>query len=340
MKTRQDTPGHRADRNDMLAEATLVFAAINSTILPAIPIWPARYLPSQRATSNWTWQASSNLVVEPVKIVSLLTGIGRRPVPRCIRLNNYWCIKRVGWDGEIAADGEGHVAFASASEGARVAVKLLRRYYLDYRRTSALAIVSRWAPAQCHLVTTRGNRKGRRSRANTRGLTTRGIGNTLRARYLARRGGRVARKSTRRLRRSRIASRPVPMLRAPAISPGLGEKPLAIAAIRLPPVTARLKARLRKQRTVPRIPCTREAVRIRNYARKISAAIGAGYKTDLKLFEKDGTPTSNLPPVLAAMARVEIGPWRVRHHLISTAIKMAGAAPRVQDTRAAKPSKR
>ncbi len=55
----------------------------------------------------------------------------RPATPRCIKLNNYWCVKRAGWAGEIAADADGHVAFASALEGAMVAVMLLRRYYLD-----------------------------------------------------------------------------------------------------------------------------------------------------------------------------------------------------------------
>ena len=67
--------------------------------------------------------------------------------PRCVKLNNYWCVKRAGWAGEIAADADGHVAFASALEGAMVAVMLLRRYYLVYDRHTAQAIISHWAPA-------------------------------------------------------------------------------------------------------------------------------------------------------------------------------------------------
>ncbi len=66
-----------------------------------------------------------------------------------MKLNNYWCVKRARWAGEIAADAEGHVAFAPAIDGALAAVMLLRRYYLDYNRRSALAILSHWAPAQC-----------------------------------------------------------------------------------------------------------------------------------------------------------------------------------------------
>lgn len=317
----------------MLAEAALVYLTLNGATLPLLPIGPTRYLPASRAASNWTWQASAHLAIKPAKAVSLITGIGRPRVPRCVRLNNYWCIKRAGWDGEITADREGHVAFASALEGATVAVKLLRRYYLDYKRTSALAIVSRWAPAQCNLYAARRARKGRRggkrrAGANLRGLTTRGINNTLRARYLARRGGRVARQSVRRIRRSRIASRLVPMLRAPAISPGLGEKAVKIASVSLPPVTASQKARARTERSVPRIPCTREAIRIRNYAGKISAAVGVARKENLKLFEENGAPAPNLAPVLAAIARVEIGPWRVDPELIAAAIKVAESARR------------
>ena len=64
-------------------------------------------------------------------------GPGLLDLPRCVKLNNYWCIKRARWAGEIAADAEGHVAFASAIDGAIAAAILLRRYYIDYNRRSA-----------------------------------------------------------------------------------------------------------------------------------------------------------------------------------------------------------
>ncbi len=98
---------------------------------------------------DWRWQAAAGLDASPGTRAAILLGRDPAAVSRCVRLNNYWCIKRGGWSGEIAADAEGHVAFASAAEGATVAALLLRRYYVDYGRHSALAIVSRWAPASC-----------------------------------------------------------------------------------------------------------------------------------------------------------------------------------------------
>ena len=104
-----------------------------------------------REVSNWRFEAAA-AVEGQAPLAARLMG-GRGSLPRCVKLNNYWCIKKAGWAGEIAADGEGHVAFATAREGAIVAAKLLRRYYMDFGRHDAMAIVSHWAPAQCGLLT-------------------------------------------------------------------------------------------------------------------------------------------------------------------------------------------
>ncbi|WOJ89308.1 hypothetical protein RZS28_16140 [Methylocapsa polymorpha] len=109
----------------------------------------AKFRPADRAVTNWRIEATGNLDLPPDSLMKLAASPDPPAVARCVKLNNYWCIKRAGWAGEIAADAEGHVAFASAIEGAIVATILLRRYYLDYGRHSALAILSRWAPAQC-----------------------------------------------------------------------------------------------------------------------------------------------------------------------------------------------
>lgn len=109
--------------------------------------------PAQRAVANWRSEATDNLDLTPETMAKLAGGTGLRGVPRCVKLNNYWCIKQARWAGEIAADAEGHAAFASAIEGAIAAAMLLRRYYLDYDRRSALAILSRGAPAQCTSAT-------------------------------------------------------------------------------------------------------------------------------------------------------------------------------------------
>ncbi|HEX4765558.1 MAG TPA: hypothetical protein VH414_04695, partial [Lichenihabitans sp.] len=72
------------------------------------------FRPRQRAVSNWHLEGFAHLDASPGTALTLLLGRDPRSVTRCVRLNNYWCIKRAGWAGEIAADGEGHVAFASA----------------------------------------------------------------------------------------------------------------------------------------------------------------------------------------------------------------------------------
>src|SRR4051794_30400573 len=107
----------------------------------AIPAWPRlatpSFRPAERALTNWAIQAALDLDLRTDAALRWLAGNVPANVPRCIRLNNYWCIKKAGWPGEIGADGEGHAAFASADEGASAAVILLRRYYLNYGRKSA-----------------------------------------------------------------------------------------------------------------------------------------------------------------------------------------------------------
>ncbi len=134
-----------------------------------------RYAPAAREVSNWRSEATESLNPKPVAILAALFGLGRPIVGRCVRLNNYWCIKSAKWNGEIGTDPEGHVGFASAEEGAAAAAVLLRRYYLDFGRKSALDVVRRWAPAECGLYTGIGGLT----------LAVRGIGGTVRAKYLA-----------------------------------------------------------------------------------------------------------------------------------------------------------
>jgi len=127
----------------LLAPLTASFAATGEgEDAPAAP----QFLPAARSVSNWRAQAGGNLDLAPERAQALASGAEEKGVTRCVRLNNYWCVKGVGWNGMLAADAEGHVAFASAEEGAAVAALLLRRYYLSYSRRSAQAIVSRWAP--------------------------------------------------------------------------------------------------------------------------------------------------------------------------------------------------
>jgi hypothetical protein len=133
------------------------------------------YQPATRELSNWRREAVDHLNLPLLSAMALLSGYTPAAVPRCVKLNNYWCIKKAGWIGEIASDPDGHVAFVSAHEGAVVAAMLLRRYYIDFGLRSAWAIVTRWAPPEC----------GAGLPASTSALVAHGLGRTLRARWLA-----------------------------------------------------------------------------------------------------------------------------------------------------------
>lgn len=275
------------------------------------------FRPALRAVDNWRFEAAAALDIEGPPLLAMTLGVKADSLPRCIRLNNYWCIKRAGWAGEIAADSEGHVAFASAREGAVVAALLLRRYYVDYDRKDAHAIVSRWAPAECGtIVTARGRRV-----AAADALTTRGVNNTLRARYLAKRGAKGG-----KLRRSVVASRPLPMMRAPAIASGLGETVPAYSALRLASLEPGRRLSDASPSAPPLRPCAGETQRIAHYAARVVAGLerdGAalGPTDDLRLFDSAGEATDALARVMLNMASVEIGPWRAAAALAEQGIE-------------------
>lgn len=141
-----------------------------------------RFLPEPRAVSNWRAQAGATL--RPVSLALVAHYAAGEPafVARCVKLNNYWCIKSARWSGEIGADAEGHTGFATAADGADAAAQLLRRYYRGYGRHSALSIVRRWAPAECRAAAGIPAPAARLSPT----LAPHGLGGTLRARFLAR----------------------------------------------------------------------------------------------------------------------------------------------------------
>lgn len=308
----------------MLAEIFALLLNIGSA--PQLALTPALYLPADRAVSNWRLQSALHLDSDLQRRLRLLLAPEPANLPRCIRLNNYWCVKSARWSGEIATDNAGHVAFSSADEGAAVAAQLLRRYYLDFNRKSALAIISRWAPAECGgpVVATRGGAKGvKRQAANVRGLTTRGIGNTLRARWLAsHRPGGAKRGRAVAVARSRVPDRKLSMLRAPSIAIGMGERtpapvalaPVRIASLGLPALGPSPGS------AIPPIACSGESVRIRNYAAKMSEGIAASPTDDLKLFDAEGRATANFFRALVNMAAVEIGPYKAETALVRRAV--------------------
>jgi len=146
---------------------------------------PPRFDPATRSVSNWHAQTGAQL--QP-RALAVTASLAEDPpyVARCVRLNNGWCIKSARWPGEIGADAEGHTAFATLDDGADAAASLLRRYYRDYGRHTALAIVRRWAPAECRSIAAPA-RSGRPVAASavSATLAPRGLGRTLRARFLA-----------------------------------------------------------------------------------------------------------------------------------------------------------
>jgi len=310
------------------APAALVAPA---SILPATPT--PSYQADARAVDNWRVESALALEMAPVGALRRALGADAREPGRCVKLNNYWCIKSAGWNGEIAADSDGHVAFASAAEGAAVAALLLRRYYVDYGRRTARAIVERWAPAQCSLTIARPVSGSPASRAGMarmppqrlvpKALAPRGLQNTLRARWLAAHGRAGVNPKTAR----RPLARPVDLLPAPSIMAGVSELPgrrerRAELTSQGPQTTiADLRPSLAPRPTPVGVPnCGGELARIANYAGSVAAGVVAGPNEDLALFTAAGLPTENLAKVMANMAAVEIGPARPRDALIRIAI--------------------
>ncbi|WP_230530799.1 hypothetical protein [Microvirga roseola] len=290
----------------------------------------ARYEAGERAVTNWRSQAVEAL--EPKAAIALVTLLGaERPVvTRCVKLNNYWCIKSARWNGEIATDNEGHVGFVSADHGADAAATLLRRYYLDFGRKSALAIVRRWAPAECNIATGIGG---------VAVLAVKGIGGTVRARYLASRRGKGRVRYTAKARpggKSGRVSMVIPMApktpryRVPDIASGMGEKQKAEPR-RPPRAAARPQPGREPAATASVAPkaavtaCAPDEQRLRNYASRMVEGLNLGPEDDLKLFAENGTPQPNLAHVMLAMSAFELGALRASPDLVERAILRAGA---------------
>lgn len=299
------------------------------------------YQPDVRAVDNWRFESALALEMAPLAAIRRAVGAEEGEPARCIKLNNYWCIKSAGWSGEIAADSDGHVAFASAEEGAAVAALLLRRYYVDYGRRTARAIVERWAPAQCSLVVARPVAAPRLpavissppasharmarmppQRVMPMGLAPRGIQNTLRARWLAAHGRGGVNPKTARL----PLGRPVDLMPAPSIMAGISELPARREkfAELIRPAPQTMIADLPTPTPLPPLTtvsnCSGELARIANYAANVAQGVVGGPNEDLALFTPDGLPTENLAKVMANMAAVEIGPARPRDALIRIAV--------------------
>lgn len=297
------------------------------------PSLQARYEPESREVTNWRREAMEALEPKPVVAMAALLKAERPFVTRCVKLNNYWCIKSARWNGELATDSEGHVGFVSADHGADAAATLLRRYYLDFNRKSALDIVRRWAPAECNVATGIGG---------IAMLAVRGIGGTVRAQYLASRrkkGGavRYTAKAGPGGRPGRVSmvipmAPKTPQYRVPSIAEGLGERPkpsLAQAVVRRKPVKEPAVTASAAPKPAPKVQvaaaCPSEEQRHRNYAGRMVEGLGLKPTDDLKLFAEDGTPQPNLTHVMLAMSAFELGALRASPGLVEEAIERAAA---------------
>jgi hypothetical protein len=292
----------------------------------------ARYEPTSREVTNWRSEAMEALEPKPVVAMAALFRAERPFVTRCVKLNNYWCIKSARWNGELATDSEGHVGFVTADHSADAAATLLRRYYLELNRKSALDIVRRWAPAECNVATGIGGMAM---------LAVRGIGGTVRAQYLASRskkGGavRYTAKAGPGGKPGRVSmvipiGPKTPQYRVPSIAAGMGEKP---KPARPPePLVARRKPAKEPAPTAavpkpaPKVQvaaaCPSEEQRHRNYAGRMVEGLSLGPSDDLKLFAEDGTPQPNLTHVMLAMSAFELGALRASPELVEGAIERA-----------------
>ena len=229
---------------------------------------PPAYVADERAVTNWRREAAHELDPMPLSALAALFQLDRPIVTRCVKLNNYWCIKSARWNGEVGSDEEGHTGFASAEQGADAAATLLRRYYLEFGRRSALDVVRRWAPAECRTVVA--------GIALPTVLAVRGIGATLRARWLAGRRAspapriRVAaagkaipapRRAPQTLRASAVPMRPLPAFRMPDIAVGIGERKVVTISAALAP-----RAPMRRQPTPASVAAAAKAMAARRAA--------------------------------------------------------------------------
>ncbi|ACB96020.1 hypothetical protein [Beijerinckia indica] len=328
------------------------------SVEPELTASLAYFIPKERSVANWRLEAAWHLA--PTDSAAKMFTAEKLSPPRCVKLNNYWCIKHAGWNGTLGMDRENHVAFASVLEGATVAALLLKRYYVDYHRRTGRAIVSRWAPSPCASTaypvprsyqvppTTTANLPQTVSTFPPRGSltahpTTR-IGTQVRSRNLHV-AGRFAHSKGRPKHHYNLE-----MMHAPEIAVGMGEDSLSNSyrttiktsiktSVMTTSVTTASTTTMTSPTTtpfpssasldsllspsLPMTSCFDDPQRLERYAQRASQGVAANPDTDLHLFEANGTPTPNLARVLANMAQVEIGPLDVRSELIEAAIERA-----------------
>ena len=71
------------------------------------------------------------------------------PGRRCIRQNNYWCVKTPPterWRGQVGEDNSGHAIFADPVYSARAFARLMRNYRFKHEIITARQLAMRYAP--------------------------------------------------------------------------------------------------------------------------------------------------------------------------------------------------
>lgn len=268
---------------------------------------------SSADVENWRVEAAIHLKLPSKGTLLLLLGAKSETVPRCVKLNNYWCIKGKGWTRQLGSDGNGHSAFEAAPAGARAAAILLRHYYVDLHRRSAMDITAHWAPNRCEP----GLPTGPRTAATTRPPALEVAKMTQQQRMaafdriIAARRKVATEQSRQRLRFIKAAN-----------SGSAGRMP-SMAPVSSRPATPAVG------RTVAAMTpmfCELEERRITSYARQALRGIAQTPTEDLQLFTADGRSTWRAARMMVNMAAVEIGPKTVDEHVVAVALEQLDAA--------------
>lgn len=261
---------------------------------------------------NWRFEAASHLEMSSNAAFLLLFGAKSERVPRCVKLNNYWCIKGKGWTGQLGSDGEGHAAFASAQAAARAAAILLRHYYVDLRRRSAMEITAHWAPDRCGSVLTRGRPPAPRSLVSPPSTALDVAKMSPRERMAA--FDRII-GARRRAAAGQYRQR---LQFVKAVNDGSAGRMPSMAAVSTKPSIA-----VARPTVAPFNPlfCGLEERRIASYARRALRGIAQASTEDLQLFTVDGRSTWRAAQMMRNMATVEIGPKAVDDNIVALALK-------------------
>lgn len=107
---------------------------------------------AKKSMTNWELEAVAHLGVTQEMLA-------KHKYLRCVKLNNYWCLKDVGWNGSVGRDSDGHTAFLDGSMAARAVVRNFRTSYFKHGRKTAFQIMSVYAPPNDCIGSLAGTRK-------------------------------------------------------------------------------------------------------------------------------------------------------------------------------------